>query len=107
MFRLFIEHREAFKKYVLIFLLSIVSIGMVISLAPITPTDNMGFESNVLAEIHGTRITSADLQRTVQARLRNSPMPNDPQMMSRLATIILDDMVLRRALGKEARALGV
>ena len=107
MFRLFKGKREAIRKYLLIVFLSVVSIGMVITLAPISPTTDMGPESNVLAEIHGARITSADLQRNVQARLRNSPMANDPQMMSRLATIMLDDMVIRRALREEARALGV
>ncbi len=107
MFRLFKEKREAIKKYLLIFFLSIVSIGMVITLAPITPTSDMGLQSDVLAEIHGTPITSTELQRTVQSRLRNSPLASDPQMMSRLATIMLDDMVLRRALRDEARALGV
>jgi peptidyl-prolyl cis-trans isomerase D len=107
MFRLFIEHREAFKKYLLVFFLGIVSIGMVISLAPITPTTDFGVESNVLAEIHGTPITSTELQRQVQARLRNSPLANDPQMMARMASILLEDMVLRRALRDEAAKMGL
>lgn len=107
MYRFFKERREAFKKYLLIFFLSIVSVGMVISLAPITPTSDMDLESNVLAEIHGASIRSADLQRLMQARLRNYPNATDPQMMSRLATLMLDDMVLRRALQDEAGKLGI
>ena len=107
MYRFFKERREAFKKYLLIFFLSVVSIGMVISLAPITPTSDMELESNVLAEIHGASIRSTDLQRLMQARLRNYPNANDPQMMSRLATLMLDDMVLRRALQDEAGKLGI
>ena len=107
MYRFFKEKREAIKKYLLIFFLGIVSVGMVISLAPISPTTDLGGESNVLAEIHGSSITSTDLQRNVQARLRNSPLANDPQMMSRLATIMLDDLVLRRALRDEAGRLGI
>lgn len=107
MYRFFKENREAVKKYLLIFFLGIVSVGMVISLAPITPTTDLGGESNVLAEIHGATITSVDLQRNVQARLRNSPLANDPQMMSRMASIMLDDMVLRRAVRDEAGKLGL
>jgi peptidyl-prolyl cis-trans isomerase D len=107
MYRFFKEKREAIKKYLLIFFLGIVSVGMVITLAPISPTSDMGVESNVLAEIHGSPITSVELQRNVQARLRNSPLANDPQMMSRMASIMLDDMILRRALRDEAGKLGL
>ena len=107
MYRFFKERREAVKKYLLIFFLAIVSIGMVISLAPISPTSDLGLETNVLAEIHGTAITSTDLQRTVQMRLRNSPLASDPQMMSRMASIMLDDMILRRALRDEAGRMGI
>jgi len=106
MFRLFRGKREAVKKYLLIFFLSIVSIGMVVTLAPIFPGAE-GLEPNVLAEIHGVSITAADLSRNVQARLRNSPLANDPQFMARMASSVLDDMVLRRALWNEARRLGV
>jgi len=107
MYRFFKERREAFKKYLLIFFLSIVSVGMVISLAPITPTSDMDLESNVLAEIHGASITSTDLQRLVQARMRNFPNASDPQMMSRLATVMLDGLVLQRAIKDEAKKLGI
>ncbi|MBI4166032.1 MAG: peptidylprolyl isomerase, partial [Acidobacteria bacterium] len=107
MYRFFKQRREAIKKYLLIFFLSIVSIGMVITLAPISPTTDLGVESNVLAEIHGTPITSNDLQRAVQARLRNSPLASDPQMMTRMASIILDDMILRRAVREEAGRMGI
>lgn len=107
MYRFFKERRAAFKKGLLIIFLGVVSIGLVISLAPISPTTDMGVESHVLAEIHGSTITSSDLQRNVQARLRNSPLASDPQMMSRLATIMLDDMVLRAALRAEAGRMGL
>jgi peptidyl-prolyl cis-trans isomerase D len=106
MFRLFRGKREAIKKALLIIFLSIVSIGMVVTLAPIFPGAE-GLEPNVLAEINGVPITSTELSRNVQARLRNSPFGNDPQMMSRMAGIILDDMIFRRALWSEAGKLGI
>jgi peptidyl-prolyl cis-trans isomerase D len=106
MFRLFKNRPEAVKKYVLAFVLGIVGISLVLSLAPIPPGTG-GLEPNVLAEINGVPITSTELSRNVQARLRNSPFGSDPQMMSRMAGFILDDMILRRALWSEAGQLGI
>jgi peptidyl-prolyl cis-trans isomerase D len=107
MFRLFKRKREAVKKYLLIFFLSIVSIGMVVTLAPIFPDTDRGLEPNILAEIGGVPISSGDLQRNIQARLRNSPLANDPQVVGRMASLVLDDMILRRALWGQAEKLGV
>jgi len=107
MFRLYTKHREVVKKYLLIFFLGIVSVGMVITLAPIPGGDSGGMETNVLAEIGGVSITSQDLARMIQARLRNSPLGNDPRLMASVAGPMLDDMVLRRALWGQARKLGV
>jgi peptidyl-prolyl cis-trans isomerase D len=107
MFRLFKKKREAVKKYLLVFFLSIVSIGMIITLAPIPGGDTRGLESNVLAEVGGYSITSQELSRNIQVRLRNSPLANDPQMISRLAGVMLDDLVLRRALWIPAKKLGL
>ena len=107
MYKLFKKNREAVKKYLLIFFLGIVSLGMVITLAPIPTGDSGGLETNVLAEIGGVSITSQDLARTIQARLRNSPLGNDPRMVASLAGPMLDDMVLRRALWSQAKKLGV
>jgi peptidyl-prolyl cis-trans isomerase D len=107
MFRLFKKKREAVKKYLLIFFLSIVSIGMIITLAPLPGGDTRGLESNVLAEVGGYSITSQELSRNIQVRVRNSPLANDPQMISRLAGIVLDDLILRRALWIPAKKLGL
>jgi len=107
MFRLFKKRREALKKYLLIFFLGIVSVGMVITLAPIPAGDTGQLEANVLADIGGVSITSQDLSRSIQSRLRNSPLANDPQFIMRMAGIILDDMILRRALWTQAKKLGI
>jgi hypothetical protein len=58
MYRFFRKNREAVKKYLLIFFLSIVSIGMVITLAPIPTGDTSRAESNVLASVGGYSITT-------------------------------------------------
>lgn len=107
MFRLFRRNREAVKKYLLVFFLSIVSIGMVITLAPIPTGDTERLESNVLAEIDGTSITTLDVQRSIQSRLRNSPLADQPQLVARMASLVLDDIILRRALWKQAKKLGI
>jgi peptidyl-prolyl cis-trans isomerase D len=108
MFRLFKKRPEAVKKYVLAFILGVTSIGMIVTLAPIFPgSDSEALEANVLAEISGTPITSQDLQRNIQSHLRNSPLANDPQMVARIASLVLDDMILRRALWSQAKKLGV
>ncbi|MFB3920660.1 MAG: peptidyl-prolyl cis-trans isomerase [Terriglobia bacterium] len=107
MYKLFKRNREAVKKYLLIFFLGIVCLGMVITLAPIPGGDTGALESNTLAEIGGISITSQDLARAIQSRLRNSPLGNDPRMMASLASPMLDDMILRRALRSQAKTLGV
>ena len=107
MYRFFRRNREAVKKYLLIFFLSIVSIGMVITLAPIPTGDTSRAESNVLASIDGSNITTAELQRTIQSRFRNSPQGNDSKMIPAVAGSMLDDMVLQRALISQAKKMGI
>src|SRR5208337_2498454 len=107
MYRFFKRNREAVKKYLLIFFLSIVSIGMVITLAPIPTGDTSRTESNVLASIDGSNITTADLQRTFQTRFRNSPEMNESKMIPTLAGRMLDGMVLQRALTSQAKKMGI
>ncbi len=107
MFRFFRKRREAVKKYLLIFFLSVVSIGMVITLAPIPTGDTSRMEMNKLAEIDGHSITTQDLQQTIQSRFRNSPLGYDPKMVPVVAGPVLDEMILRRALEAQAKKLGL
>ena len=51
MYRFFRRNREKLLKYLLIFFLSIVSIGMVITLAPIPGGDTTQIPANVLASL--------------------------------------------------------
>lgn len=106
MFRLF-KNREAMKKYLLTFFLGVVSVGMVITLAPIPGGDTGQVQTNTLAEIGGNTITTQDLRQSIQSRLRNSPLANDPQMVARVASTVLDDMILRRALWGQAKKMGI
>ncbi len=107
MYRFFRRNREAVKKYLLIFFLSIVSIGMVITLAPIGGGDTSHVQTNVLASIGGSNITAQDLRRDIDAQLRKIPLRNNSQMVARLAGSALDEMILQRALLSQAKKLGI
>ena len=107
MYRFFRRNREAVKKYLLIFFLSIVSIGMVITLAPIPQGDTSRMEANVLASMGGSNITTAELQRTIQARFRNSGEANQTRLIPALAGSILDEMILQQALIAQAKKMGI
>jgi peptidyl-prolyl cis-trans isomerase D len=107
MYRFFRRNREAVKKYLLVFFLSIVSIGMVITLAPIPTGDTSRAESNVLASIGGSNITTAELQRTIQARFRNSPQMDQSRIIPAIAGRLLDDMIFQRALISQAKKMGI
>src|SRR5271157_1727553 len=107
MYRFFKRNREAVKKYLLIFFLSIVSIGMVITLAPIPTGDTSRAESNVLASMNGFNITTTDLQKTIQSRFRNSPQVDQAKIIPAVAGNLLDRMVLQRAVIVQARKMGI
>jgi len=107
MYRLFRKNREAIKKYLLIFFLSIVSIGMVITLAPIPTGDTRRAESNVLASLGGYNITTTDLQRSIQTRFRNNPQMNESRIIPIIAGSMLDEMILQRALLTQANKMGL
>ena len=107
MYRFFRKNREAVKKYLLIFFLGIVSIGMVVTLAPLPGGNTSQMEANVLASIDGISITAQELRRNVDAQMRNSSLANNRQLAAKLASSALDEMVLRHALLSQAKALGI
>ena len=107
MYRFFKKRREAVKKYLLIFFLSIVSIGMVITLAPLPSLTTDNQDANVLASIGGVNITIQNLQQSIQSRFRNSPLGSDPRLIPAVAGGVLEDMVLQRALVKQASKMGI
>jgi peptidyl-prolyl cis-trans isomerase D len=107
MYRFFRRNREAVKKYLLIFFLSIVSIGMVITLAPIPTGDTTRAESNVLASVGGYTITTQDLSQSIRARFQNSQLGYDSRLVPLVANSVLNDMVIQHALVEQAKKLGV
>ena len=107
MFRFFRKNREALKKYLLIFFLSIVSIGMVITLAPIPTGDQSRAEVNVLASVGGYNITTQELSQSIRTRFQNSQYGYDPRLVPLVAGSVLDDMVIQHALVVQAKKLGV
>ena len=98
MYRFFRKNREAVKKYLLIFFLGIVSIGMVVTLAPLPGGNTSQTEANVLASIDGISITAQELRRNVDAQMRNSSLANNRQLAAKLASSALVVMVLGHAL---------
>src|ERR1039458_9724487 len=98
MFKVFKRNKEAVKKYLLIFFLGIVSLSMVVVMAPLGGGDSSRPEGNVLASIGGNTITSADLDQTIRDRFKNSPMGFDKAMVPMVAPSVLDQMVLEQIL---------
>jgi peptidyl-prolyl cis-trans isomerase D len=107
MFRLFKKHQEKVKKYLLVFFLSIVSLGMVLVFTPLGGGDISESSPDVLASIDGTKITAQDLRQNIESRLRNSSLGEDPRIVPAIAGTMLDDMVLRQAMAIEARKMGL
>lgn len=107
MFRFFRTHRETVMRYLLIAFLGIVCLGMVITLAPIPSGDSSRMEISALAEIGGASVTTQDLYRMIQLRLRNVPTGYDSRLVAAIARPLLDDIILRHALTARARGLGL
>jgi peptidyl-prolyl cis-trans isomerase D len=107
MFALFRKNKEAVKKYLLIFFLGIVSLSMVVVMAPIPGGDSSTPQGNVLASIGKTTITSAELDQSIRDRFKNSPMGFDTKMVPLIAPSVLDQMVTEQILLQQAGNMGV
>jgi peptidyl-prolyl cis-trans isomerase D len=110
MYRFFRRNRDKIMKYLLIFFLGVVSLGMVITLAPIPGGDTSNAQPNVLATLDGVNITTQEVQRRLEQQFRNSPLGSSSQaqaLMARFAPNVLDQIVLDQAQVVEARRLGL
>lgn len=107
MYRFFRRNREKVLKYLLIFFLGVVSLGMVITLAPLPQGDTSTAQSNVLASLGGVDVTTQDLRRHLDQQFRGSPLANNPQLLAQFAPNILDEIVLEDAVVVEAQRLGL
>lgn len=107
MFRLFKKHKERVKKYLLVFFLVIVSLGMILVFTPLGGGDMTQTSADVLASVGGTKITMQDLRQTIDDRLRNSSLGSDPKIVPAIAGTMLDDMVLRQAMAMQSKKMGL
>jgi peptidyl-prolyl cis-trans isomerase D len=105
MYRLFSGRRRTLYKWLMILFLGIVSLGMVLTLAPLPNNSSASMEPDVLASVYGDKITIQDLQKTLQSQLPNAG--NDGQAISRLANSSLDEMILHDAFAVEAQKMGL
>jgi len=106
MFR-FMRKSEKLKRYLLIFFLGIVSVGMVLVLAPLPSSVTGEMESNSLAEIGGQKITTQDLDKTVRQQFQRQQMNYEPAVAAILAPQIFESLVQEDATRLEARKLGL
>jgi len=83
------------------------SVGMVVSLAPIQPGDTASAESNVVASVDGSKITTQDLSQTIRTRFQNSPGGFDNRMIPIVAPNVLDELVTQHALVAQAKKMGI
>src|SRR5437667_2007242 len=82
-FRLFTK-RAALKKWLLIGVFGVMSLGMVIALAPTGPTNDVGPGRTSLAEVGGNAITTQDLQRLINLQIR-SPYSSHAKITGQMA----------------------
>ncbi|MGH9405790.1 MAG: peptidylprolyl isomerase [Terriglobia bacterium] len=99
------KHKQLFK-WIMIFVLGIVSIGMVLALAPLpSGNENDITQANVLASINGQQITIQDLQQTINNQVQQAG--SDAQTVARIANTSLNQMVMRSAMLGQAQKLGL
>jgi peptidyl-prolyl cis-trans isomerase D len=107
MFLFFRKNKEAVKKYLLIFFLGIVSLSMVVVMAPLPSGDTSRPESNAVASVDGNTITAADLDQSIRDRFKGSTMGFDKRMVPMVAPSVLDQMVTQQILTEQAHKMGV
>ncbi|TAM81429.1 MAG: hypothetical protein EPN47_11740 [Acidobacteria bacterium] len=107
MFRLFQKHREKVKKYLLVFFLTIVSLGMILVFTPLGGGDIEQTSTDTLASVGGVKITMQDLRDRIDTRLRNSSLGSNPQIVPVIAGTMLDEMVLGQAMAMQAKKMGL
>lgn len=106
MFR-FMRKSAKVKKYLLIFFLGIVSLGMVITLMPLNPSDAERGDTTFVAQIGGHKITAQDLDNAIRNRLKNSQYGYSPAVASMLAQSMLDDMIQHESILVQAKKFGI
>src|SRR5689334_19101729 len=106
MFR-FMRKSEKVKKYLLIFFLGIVSVGMVITLMPLSPSDAERGDTSFLAQIGGRKITTQDLDDAIRNQMKNSQYGYNPAIASLMAPQFLDQMIQHEFILSQAKKMGI
>ncbi len=108
MFRALRRRKKLFK-WILASALGVVSVGMVLMLAPLPNLNNTltSAQSSTLAKVGSETITANQLQRMIESQMRNSQYGYDPSLIPALATPMLDQMVMQSALIYEAKKMGL
>lgn len=107
MFRLYKKHKERVKKVLLVIFLAIVSLGMILVFTPLGGGNMEESQANVLASVGDVRITTQDLRRLIDTRMRNSSLGQDPHLVPLIARPMLDNMILQQALTFQAKKMGL
>src|ERR1017187_7638889 len=105
MFALFKRNKDAVKKWLLIFFLGIVSLSMVVVMAPLPSGDTSRPEGNVLASVGGNTVTPNELDQAIRDRFQNSPRGFDKRMVPLVAPSVFDRMVSEQILTAQARKM--
>ncbi|MGH9351563.1 MAG: peptidylprolyl isomerase [Terriglobia bacterium] len=106
MIRFFGPNRKKWVKWFLIAALAILSLGMVLTLAPLPSGDeNTVTQANVLATVNGAQITVQTLQQMVNNQLQSSG--SNPGAVARLANTALNQMVMQQAMLAQAQKMGL
>ncbi|HEV2499967.1 MAG TPA: peptidylprolyl isomerase [Terriglobia bacterium] len=106
MIRFFGPNRKKWVKWFLIAALAILSLGMVLTLAPLPSGDEGNItQANVLATVNGAQITVQTLQQMVNNQLQSSG--SNPGEVARIANTTLNQMVMQQAMLTQARKMGL
>lgn len=95
------------KKVVLIGAFGVMSLGMVIMLTPLGPTNDAGAGRTTLAEVGSFSISTQDVQRMLNEQMRRSPYGSDSRLMGQMARPLLDEMVMQYVENIGAAKLGI
>jgi peptidyl-prolyl cis-trans isomerase D len=105
MYRLFSGRRRKLYKTLMIIFLGLVSLGMVLTLAPL-PGGSGQMQPDTLATIDGTQITIRNLEKAVEAQTQNNG-DNDPNTMAHLAQSAFNSMIMHQAELDAAAKMGL
>jgi peptidyl-prolyl cis-trans isomerase D len=103
MFDLF-RSQDKMKRIMLGAILGVVSLGMLLYLIPGQGVPNAGGDDQTVADVGGTKITTREVYRRIQAVFKNNPMP--PDVLEVYVPQLIEAMVADQAVAYEAQRMG-